>query len=113
MPWSWSSSKEAILTEELAVAAGYLEGVGILAVNKFLRDQPGEAGTHANEPLSVSLEKLMINPGFIVEALGVAEGGQLEKVVIAGTVAGEEDEMVVASARFAARRSFNGAPLVP
>ena len=61
-----------------------------------------QAAAQADEPLRVPGQQLLVDPRLVVEALGVAGGDQLDEVVIAGEVLGQEHEVVVGLPRRAA-----------
>ena len=60
-----------------------------------LRDFAGEAGGEGDQALVVLLQQLFIHPRLVVEAFQVGFGGQLDQVLVAGLVLGQQDQVVV------------------
>ena len=89
------------LEEEVAGAEDVPIGRGRLAgALRLLRAEPRrhlalQAGAQADEPLRVPGQQLLVDPRLVVEPLRVAGGDQLDEVVVAGEVLGEEHEVVV------------------
>ena len=63
---------------------------------------PGDAGGQTDEPFAVPAEHVLVDPGFVVEALHFADGHQFHQVLVAGAVFGQEDQVVQLSPGFQA-----------
>ena len=74
-------------------AAAFASVVAVL--EQVLRDLAGHAGARDDQPLVVLGQELAVHARLAVEALGVGEGGELDEVLVAREVAGEEDEVEV------------------
>ena len=52
-----------------------------------------QTGGEADKPLAVPGQDLLVDPRFVVEALQLGDGGQLDKVLVAGAVHGQQHEV--------------------
>src|SRR5690606_19095495 len=82
--------------EELGVPGGRLARLVPAVLHEVLRDLSGEAGAADDQPLAVAGEHLAVDARLEVEALRVADGGELRQVPVPLVVAREEDQVVVA-----------------
>ena len=87
--------------EQGSVLSGHGHGRVLALFQKLLVDLALEAGRQGDEPLAVSAEQLLVDPGLVVHALGIALGDQLQQVLVAGHVLGQQHEMVARAAGIA------------
>jgi hypothetical protein len=105
---------EVILAaEDFDEAAARGARVGVVAGEEALRHEGGEAAGEADEPGGVLRERLEVGPRLVIEALEVGVGDELEEVLVAGEVLGEQAEvedgfaLVVGAALLLEARSFD------
>ncbi len=79
--------------EDLDEATAGLAGLVHAVVEEMLRDEGGEAAGEADEALGVFGEGVEIGAGLVVEALEMGVGDELEEILVAGEVFGEETEV--------------------
>ena len=81
--------------EDIGVPRGGRLGLLVLVVEQVTSDFAGHAGAGDDQPLAVLGEELTVDAGLAVEALGIAQGRELDEVLVAGEVLREEDEVEV------------------
>ena len=64
------------------------------ALQQELVGAAGQAPAQADEAGGMPLQQLPVNAGLVVEALQVGEAGELDQVVVAGLVGGDEGEVI-------------------
>ena len=79
------------------------KGIGFLipVVEQVLGDIPGQAGGEAHKALTMLGKQIVVDAGFVVEAVDESLGGQIHEVLIANLVLGQEDEVGVLPVRLA------------
>jgi len=95
MPWSWSSTKQVVLAEDLLESAGLLERRVEALVHQGLQDVSAEASGGGDDTVGVLREDLPVHLGLHVVALEERPGGELDEVLVPGVVLGEQGEVVV------------------
>ena len=85
---------------------GFLGGLPVVG-HEVARHLAGHARRRHHEPLVVPGKHLPVDAGLVVEALRVADRGQLHQVAVPLHVPGEQDQMVVRAL------TLTGAGLVP
>ena len=86
------------LSEYIQVSERHILSHIIGARQKHPRHGPGKAGAGGDEPFMVFSQKLLIHPRLIIKAFRVAEGNQLDKVLVSFVVFGQKDKVIVAHA---------------
>ncbi len=87
--------EEAVPTEDVAEDADGLQGRRLLARAEVLRDLAGEAPRQPDEAGGVLRQHVLVDARSVVEALRVADGDELDEVVVAGLVGGQQRHVVV------------------
>ncbi len=82
--------EEAVRAEDAEVVLGDGAGGRAVAAQQGLGDFAAEAGGSADQAGGMGGEYFAVNAGFVVEALGVADAGELDEVVVASAVLGEQ-----------------------
>ena len=85
--------EEAVLAEDLAVAAGDRAGQLPVVDLERLGDLAAQAGDQADQALAVAREVLEVDPRLVVVAVDVGVGDQPAQVLVAGVVLGQQDEV--------------------
>ena len=89
------------LEEEVLGAEDVLElqrgiaRLGVIASGEALGDFALEARREDDQPFAVLAEELLVDPRLVVEAFDEAFRDELDEVLVAGVVRGEDDEVVV------------------
>ena len=79
------------LLEEVDRVAGPLQVV----LQDGLRDLAGQTATQSDEALAVGGEQLLVDAGLVVITLEMGRGDQLDQVLVADLVPGQQHEVVV------------------
>ena len=79
------------LLEEIDRVPGALQVV----LQDGLGDLAGEASAEADEPLSMGGQQLLVDAGLVVVALEMRRGDQLDQVLVADLVPGQQHEVMV------------------
>lgn len=85
--------EEAVWAEDVEIFAH--EGVGgvHIAVHDGLGDFGGETAGGGDYSFAVAIEEVVVDAGFVVVAIELGRGGDLEEVEVAGLVLGEEEHV--------------------
>ena len=86
---------EAVRAEALGEPGRAPARLLVVALPQVERHLAREAGGQADDPLGVRLEHLLVDPRAAVEALREPDGAQLDEVLVAGAVLGQENEVAV------------------
>ncbi|MBA7631797.1 hypothetical protein ES703_39333 [subsurface metagenome] len=74
-----------------------------------VQNQPGnlarQTAGKSNQPILVLLQKFFIHPWPVVKALKMRLGYELDKVLVAGVIFSEENEMIMVSVSYIAARA--------
>ena len=89
---------EAVRAEQLPVVQRPRPRLGVLPVEDCRGDVPGEAGAQGDQPVVVARQRLVVDAGLVVEALGVPQGAEGDEVLVAGEVAGKEHQVMAPGA---------------
>ncbi len=81
--------------EDVRVPLGGLPGFIEAILEEMARDLARHAGGGNDDPLVVFREQLAVHARLAVESLGVRERRELDEVLVAGAIPGEEDQVVV------------------
>ncbi|KAF5035124.1 hypothetical protein DSECCO2_588920 [anaerobic digester metagenome] len=94
--------------KERHVLPGHGHGLVLALPQQLLVDLALEAGGQGNEALAVFAEQFLVHARLVVEALGVAAGHELEQVVVADHVLGEQHQMVARGLGLAVETAARG-----
>ena len=94
--------EEVAGAQDVPVGGGRVAGALRLLGAEARRHLPLQATAEADEPLRVPGQQVLVDPGLVVEPLGVPGRDELDEVVVAGEVLGQEHEVVVGLAGGAA-----------
>ena len=86
---------EAVRAEGLAEPLRALPGLLVLPLPQVQRDLTGETGGQADDSLGVRRQHLLVDPGPAIEALGEADRGEPDQILVAGAIPGQQDEVAV------------------
>ncbi len=88
--------EEVPLAEDFFVLAR--DGLGLVELvhGERLADFTLRAARQADEPLAVLAEEVLVDAGFVIEALEVGDGGEFEEVAVALFGFAEEHQLVLA-----------------
>ncbi len=87
--------EEAAVVEDLPELPHRTQGGRFVSVAQGYRDLAAQAPGQADEAAVVLPQELLVDPGAVVEALGVGEGHQLHEVVVPLVVRREQGQVVV------------------
>ena len=79
-------NEESIWAKQIQIDFGDFFGLFSVVAGQCRRDFAAQAGTGADQALHCEAECFFIDPGFVVEAFGVSDGGEFEQVVVAGEI---------------------------
>ena len=79
--------------EDLDEAGQRGAGVVVTVMQQVLRDERGEAAGEADQAVGVLREGLKVGARLVIEALEVGVGDELQEVLVAGEVLGDEAEV--------------------
>ena len=85
---------EILLAEDLLVFEGDPLRVVIPVLDEQRRDLAAEAGREADKPFSVGPQQFLVDPRLVVESFEISGGHELDQVLVALSVAGEEYEVI-------------------
>ncbi len=87
--------EKILFAKEIHIPAQAVVGLFFLALFQKLGHLRAQTASGGDQSLGVLFQKIVVDTGFVIEAVGVAVGRNLEQVAIAGHVAGQHQEMVV------------------
>ena len=87
--------EQVVAAEDVLQPGGLGERTLVVAVEQRLQHVAAEAAGGGDQPVGVLLEQLPVHPGLVVVALHEGEAGQLDQVLVAGLVLGQQREVVV------------------
>ncbi len=87
--------EQVVASEDVLQSSGLLDGALVVAVQQRLQHVPAEATSGGDQPLGVLLEQLPVHSGLVVVALHERQARQLDQVLVAGLVLGQQGEVVV------------------
>ncbi len=93
---------EVEIAEYLAVPLCRLPGVLKSSLQNQSRHLPYQTTGEGNKPLVVLLQKLPVHPRTVVKAFEMGFGYYLDKVLVAGIVLGQKNEMIMVSVDYIA-----------
>ena len=82
-----------VVAERLGVPPGQLLGRLAVVLQDVLVELAGQAAAQADQPLRVGGQHLPVDAGAVVEALQEGDAGQLDQVLEAGAVLGQQGEV--------------------
>ncbi len=101
--------KEVVAVEDFAVPLRHFDSAIAVALFEALEELGTGAAAEDGDAFGVLLEEFAVHAGLVVVALEVGLGDEREEVLVAGLVAGEEDEVVgLVVAAFAAEAGGRG-----
>ena len=104
---------EVARPEQIAIADRQIGGLRDALVPDQRRNLGRQAAGKSDQAVGVAGEHLLVNPRPVVEPLGVADGGELHQIAIAGLVAGQQAHVIAARRAFAVVAAVTGAAVVP
>ncbi len=87
--------EEVVRAEDVLVLPGRIAGLAVVPTGQALAHFTLETGGEDDESLAVLAEQFLVDARLVVEALGVAGGDELDEVLVALVVRGQDDQMVV------------------
>src|SRR5581483_6323015 len=82
------------VAEQVAIESAGVASRLVVAAQQVGVDLAAEAGARADESFAVLGEQFPVNTGLVIEAFQRGNGGQLQEVLVALQVAGEQDHVV-------------------
>ena len=87
--------EQVVAPEDVLQPGGLLDRPLLVAVQQRLQHVAAEAPGGGDQPVGVLLEQLPVHPGLVVVALHERQARQLDQVLVAGLVLGQQREVVV------------------
>ncbi|CAB4582032.1 unannotated protein [freshwater metagenome] len=87
--------EQVVLAEDLLKTSRLGEGVVVVVAQEGLQNVTTETTGGGDEALVMTFEKLPVHAGLVVVPLEERQAGQLDEVLVAGVVLGEQREVVV------------------
>ncbi len=86
--------EEAVRAEDVVIPVHAAHGFFGRVVQQGPRDLGRHAARGADQPFGVRRQKVVVDAGIIVEALQLRRGGDLEQVLVAGLVLGQQQQVI-------------------
>jgi predicted ABC-type transport system involved in lysophospholipase L1 biosynthesis ATPase subunit len=87
--------EQVVLAEDVLEPSRLLEGLALVALQQRLQHVPAEATGGGHQPLVVARQQVPVHARLVVVALEEGEAGQLDEVLVADVVLGQQGEVVV------------------
>ena len=98
--------------EQIAIGHRQVGGLGDALLPDQHRNLGGQAAGESDQPVGVAGEHLLVDPRPVIEPLGIADGGELHQVAVAGLVARQQAHVEAARRALAVPAAVAGAAVV-
>ena len=88
--------EEVVLAEDVCVLVGEAAGVFVFIGDQGFVDVAAEAGGEGDDAFGVRGQQVLVDAGFVIEAVEVAGGDEVDQVAVAVLVFAEQNEVVIA-----------------